>query len=289
MTLAQAPAMAQQTDTVIPRTPEVAGQRISIAVRQNMLAESLAKSACYAYADVQRDRNLADLYVNWNIYFWYHRALLAGNYQLGLFAETDPRVRRKWVAVDRTLGPLSRVYRTIIYDDLVTRAELESIFALTDRIVEENGDLVAFMRSAYAGDIGSTGTFSAILIELYERSRKLANQMSKLACMLELGIEPAASRAQFTTAMNFFIASIGGFIDGLPALGVPPAPTPEIRAQLTKARGDWDRVSAIATRISEGRNVDRADLDRLRVELDNFTGDMNLAVTMLIQLKAREL
>lgn len=272
----------------VANTPEIIGKRIVIAGRQRMLAEAMAKSACYIRSGVEAEDALRDLYVTWNTYGWYHRGIRLGNVQLELFEEKHKRVQRKWEKVDKAWSPMGDIHASVLDGASLSDAQFHQMNLLTDTMVERSNELVAELRATYAKDIGKNGRLSALLIDLYERERMLAQKLSKSVCLIESGYKPDETRAELKKTLGFFNASINAFLDGEPSVSIPPAPTPELRAQLVSAKSHWDRISQVAVLVSEGSNPSQDDLLQFRQEMDLFLSDMTQSINMLVEFEANK-
>ncbi len=278
------PAGANAQD--VAGTPENIGKRIAIAGRQRMLAEGMAKSVCYAQAGIDAEENLGDLYTMWNLYGWYHRGIYLGNVQLDLFQEKNERIKQVWTSVDSVWASLSRVHHEVLSGGMLSGGEFERMIDATDGMTELNSDMVAVIGTVYAREMHDAGQGSAHLIDLYERQRMLAQKLSKEVCLVQQGFQLDDTRASLNETMAAFDASIGAFIDGMPSVSVPPAPTGEIRTQLIRAKAHWDNVRDRSARVAEGGGLSREELSEFRVEMNAFIGEMTLAISKLVKYEA---
>ena len=272
----------------VQNTPEIVGKRIVIAGRQRMLAEAMAKSVCYLKTGVDTEDSLRDLYVTWNTYGWYHRGLRLGNVQLELFEEKHRRVQRKWSDVDDAWSPMSKLHVSVLEGNDLSDVQFVQMITLTEHMVGLSNELVSELRSSYAKDIGKTGRLSALLIDLYERERMLAQKLAKAVCLIDYGYETEATRAELKKTLGFFNASIEAFLDGAPSVSIPPAPTPEMRAQLASAKSHWDGIRHIATAVAEGGNPTADDMLLFRDQMDQFLSDMTMSINMLVEFEANK-
>lgn len=270
----------------VASTPENVGKRIAIAGRQRMLAEGMAKSVCYAQAGIDTEENLKDLYTMWNLYGWYHRGIYLGNLQLDLFQEKNERIKRVWTSVDEVWANLSRVHNDVLSGTSLSDGEFERMINTTDGMTTLNSNMVAVIGTVYSRELNETGQGSALLIDLYERQRMLAQKLSKEVCLVQIGFQLDDTRASLNETLASFDASIEAFIDGMPSVSVPPAPTSEIRAQLLLAKSHWENVHAMGERVANGGGLSREELSEFRAEMNEFIGEMTIAISKLVKFEA---
>lgn len=271
----------------VEASPEIVGKRIAIAGRQRMLAESMAKSVCYAQSGIDNEASLRDLYITWNIYGWYHQGIYSGNVQLELFPESNRRVIRSWQTVDGVWVTMSDLNQAAWQGKKVSEGQFELMMGKTDEIAELSNRLVSELRARYGDRIAeSGGQMSALLIDLYERQRMLGQKLSKEVCLIARDFNTDEVRASLDTTMSIFVNSLGAFQTGMPALSIPPAPTPEIQDRLATAQQHWDNIASVAEAARTGSAISREDLVRFREEMDLFLSDMTMAINLLVSHEA---
>ncbi|MHA3914960.1 hypothetical protein [Halovulum sp. GXIMD14793] len=279
-------ATADENDQIAV-SPETVGKRIAIAGRQRMLAESMAKSTCYAQSEVDAKGSLQNLYVTWNVYGWYHQGIYFGNPQLELFPETDKRVIRRWQEADKTWVRVSPIGQAAWQGQTLSPSQFETFMDQTGEMSELNNLLVSELRARYGDKIAASGgQMSALLIDLYERQRMLGQKLSKEVCLIARDFQTEEMRASLGTTISTFSNSLDAFITGMPGLNIPPAPTPEIKDRLVTAKSHWTAITEVAQATETGGQISREDLVRFREEMDLFLSDMTMAINLLVAHEA---
>ena len=82
------------------------------------------------------------------------------------------------------------------------------------------------------------------VINLAGKQRMLTQKMSKEFFLIAKGHDVDANKASLEKTMNLFDTTLIGLIDGDDALGLSPAPTDEILAQLEKVQSMWTPFKA---------------------------------------------
>ncbi len=261
---------------------DAAATRMTIAGRQRMLVEGMASSLCFAHAGIEVEESRRALYVKWNVYSWYHRGIYHGNAHLNLTKEQDNRIVRRWQETNGRWQDLSSVYRQVLAGEAITAERFEAAMALSEEVGNLNNALVVDFRTVYADEISNQGLGAALLLDLYERQRMLAQKISKNVCLIESGYNADVHLADLQETVGIFENSLTAFIEGMPMLGIPPAPTDEIRARLERTREDWAKAQPIVKVVAEGGDIDQDQLALLHHAVEVVTGDMTGAIQELV-------
>lgn len=278
---ASAQTAAPKAEEAIALSTPVA-ERLVIAGRQRMLAEGMAASLCLVLSDLATETNRGKLYVNWNIFEWYHQAILRGNRALGLTLELDPQVLAAWNGLDKDWKVLRPAYEPSLAGQPISDAEIDRIKTVTEAVTQRATDLVASLRSAYSHELGPQGFGAALLLDLYERQRMLGQSILKDVCLIARGLDTEARRKKLMRTAEIFSTSIDAFISGLEEVGIRPPPTPQIIDSLVAARTHWQPVTALAFASAQGMQLDRGALAEFADAMDLFNAQMTAAINALV-------
>lgn len=278
-----APQMASAQDIAI--TPTSVAKRIDLAGRQRMLAERMASQFCYARSQVDTFDSLDALKSAVELFHRTHVGIKNGDAEQGLFAEEDSSLLKAWSQTNLLWVPLKGLYEQILSGDFVTEEDYALANGLTVEVRSRNNDLVARMRSVYADELSGDGFGDALLIDLYGRQRMLSQKMSKEVCLASGGYQLDETLPELEATLKLFERSLGAFIEGLPVAGVPKPPTEEIKAQLSIANDEWNKISYIPQTIVTGGSIALNDLSVFRTGASVFLVEMNKAVSMLADLQ----
>ncbi|QHQ36107.1 type IV pili methyl-accepting chemotaxis transducer N-terminal domain-containing protein [Algicella marina] len=289
-TLAAAIALPAIVEPAVAQSREGAtktmGTRYTIAGRQRMLSEGMASAICLSRLNVEQEENESDLYVMRNVFDWYHLGINGGNSGLELQAEQSRLVRRKWERVDKVWQDLSVKYDRVLEGVYIPESDFNAIIDETALLSDLNNSLVVSFRSEYEDEISADGGLgNALLIDLYERQRMLGKKLSKDICLIAQNYNVEESRASLVETVGIYENSVRAFIEGMPALGVPPAPTEEIRDQLELVSQNWASIRPIAEAVANGGQPDLDDLETLHGTMEKITGEMTQAIEALVRFK----
>ncbi len=257
-------------------------ERLTIAGRQRMLAEGMAAKLCLATSGVDPEHAQGELYVMWNVFNWYHAGIRWRNPQLQLTAERDDRVHAAWQAMDRRWAELRPLHERQLDQSTLTAEDFAKAMRLTGEITESASTLVASLRSAYADKLGPQGFGAALLIDLYERQRMLAHQITKQVCLTTYGRNSADDLAALSQEIGIFVLSLDAFQKGRADAGVPPPPSAEIAELLAAARAHWQPVEPIVRYVAAGNVPRPAQMTRIATAMDRFIAEMTGALNALV-------
>ena len=216
-----------------------AAARVEAAVMLRTLSQEVASAACYLYSgiDVEESKRLAlearekfDTNLD---------ALMNGNPAMNIIGgEKRPKTIKKlddikgvWTSVSAALTAL--VADTDDSDAVgVIKSTSMDMFYMTDMLVSE-----------ISGEYSNPAELlqvDAIMLDIVGRQGMLTQKIAKNACKVWNKDALDASTQALTDAMTVFETSLNALINGMPSLGVLPAPTPEIQTGLTSVVSDWN-------------------------------------------------
>ena len=95
----------------------------------------------------------------------------------------------------------------------------------------------------------------AFIYGLMARQRTLSQQMAKDACEIWTGYHAQEAKDDLNTVMSIFENSLFALRDGMPELGVRPAPTEEIRVDLDDLIGRWHVIKPNLQDLVDGVEI----------------------------------
>ena len=121
---------------------------------------------------------------------------------------------------------------------------------------------------------------NVILIELAGRQRMLTQKMAKDACEIWTGYHSEEAKEDLRSTMVIFENSLVALRDGMPSVGVLPAPNDIIRADLDDLLNRWGILKPNLTTLIDGGELNEEqkfevfhDLEVELVELDHLIDD----------------
>lgn len=264
-----------------------AGDRLVMAGRQRMLAESLAAKLCLIESGIAVEESRQELYVLWNIFGWYHRGLVQGNLQLGLLTEQDGGVIATWRKADQVWQELYIIYEPVVNGKAAAPGDAGLVVSLTETMTDATSTVVAALRAAYADDLGPRGFGSALLLDLYERQRMLGQRIAKNVCLISSGDQTPERLEELKQAIDLFSTSLLAFQSGLADVGVPKPPTPEIAEGLVQVAAIWQPAEPMARLTAIGAPPEPAGLLAFKGAMDRVNASMTAVINDLVALKSQ--
>lgn len=100
----------------------------------------------------------------------------------------------------------------------------------------------------------------AMTLEILARQEFMAAAIGKEVCLLHLGYHSDLHREKLVEELAAFEASHFALVDGIPGMGLKPAPTPEIRTQLGVFKSHWDDLMPDINNALTGEMMSKDDL-----------------------------
>ncbi|MGJ8621212.1 MAG: type IV pili methyl-accepting chemotaxis transducer N-terminal domain-containing protein [Yoonia sp.] len=206
-------------------------------------------------------------------------ALRLGDEELGILGpEKDRRtiadideVEHEWQAIH---GAIENV--------LANGHDIESAHIIDDhnlRLLDLTTKLAADIAGEYAHPFEISAA-DAFLIEFAGRQRMLTQKIAKDACEVWTGYHADAAVKDLEATMNIFENSLFALRDGMPAMGIQPAPTEAIRSDLDGLITRWDVISANTAILVAGGELNEEqksevfhNLEVELIELDHLLED----------------
>ena len=279
--VATAPAPAAASG----QSSEEVAERLVLAGRQRMLAQAMASQLCLIHAGVEQTQNRNELYINWNVFSWYHSGLRHGNTELKLSREFSPKVQAAWNDLDTSWAELKEIYEPEMAGRTIPARRYLRAQTITDDVTAKAVALVAALRSVYSKDLGARGFGAALLLDLYERQRMFAEKITKDVCLIHRGDTGAERLANLTGTIELFNLSLGAFLQGRSDAGVPPPPSPEIETHLAAADGEWQKIFFSADAAAQGIRLERDELAEFTTGMDRFVSAMTAAINALVVIQ----
>ena len=251
-----------------------AKRKINIAGAQRMLSQRIAGKVCLAAQGIEAEKNgdlaraAADRFGTALV------ALRNGNADLGISAEAEPSVLVALAAVDT----LWKDYLPAMEVTLETPATLKQIAAKALPMLLATHKVVVALETANADT--SVDPFLARGLNVSGRQRMLTQRALAEACLLSAGHDVSLNAASLKATIALFDDSQTGLIDGNDTLGLQPAPTPELQAQLEKVTSLWMPMREILLKAAGGTPLSADELGALSASLDAVLKEANAAVSM---------
>ena len=230
--------------------------RIESAEYLRTYSQEVAAAACYLYNDI--DASLSrELLIEarqgfdkkWN-------ALMNGDETLGIIGGEQRKktivklesVNAVWSDMAQAVDALTANPSDSAAVNIIKSTNME-LFELTDLLVTEV--------SAQYSNPSVLVQADALKLELVGRQAMMSQKIAKDACKIFTGNESPEIKENLSTSKAIYEATLGALLNGMPELGIQPAPTPEIASALETIQADWSSVRPILDTLVAGGMVER--------------------------------
>lgn len=248
--------------------------KIDVSGKQRMLAQRMAKSACFAQLAAKME---------------YHEALLDDStlqFRSGLNTlangggvdelpvENDERAILRLEDLRAAWADLERLVIVFRSSPLPERRSLLRLIEQSDAVVDEADTLVKTYRSIGAVE----ETTMARTIDLAGRQRMLIQRASKDLCLLALKIGGEAYRAELRETVDLFERTLSQLRQGDDAVGVAPPVDEAHRSQLERVQRLWNVLAPRFRAAIASDEVHHLDFEAVATLNEVLLAEMDRAV-----------
>ncbi len=232
-----------------------ASDRIHLANRLTMLTQMAAASSCALASEVAVEESHANLEEAMYEMDLILDALRYGDDRLHILG---PEPSRRVVHDLDLLAEEWRKTHDAVESMLRDGHDPESAHVIDDHnlILLEEATVVAsdiMGRHSHPFEITQA---NAVLITVAGRQRMLTQKMAKDACEIWSGYHDENGRADLEETMVIFENSFNALLNGMPALGIQPAPTETIREDLEDILARWEVLRGNLDLLLAGEELD---------------------------------
>ena len=253
--------------------------RINLAGLQRTLSQKVAKAACFAHL-------LPDEEAYWNEA---NKARADFSKKLAILVEGDAaqdlapeqnaevleaiqRVSRAWQPIDTKLSQSQ---------GKLTRAEVVSIAAASNEVLDLMNNAVSLIEAAYAGS-DTVSPVRARTINVAGFQRTLSQQAAKEFCLLATGSKPSLHQQALADKASAFTQALDQLRNGSGGLEKPAERIAHDLDRLTKT---WSRLEPVYERIASGERPTQDEGSFIATQNNRVLTDMNRIVYRYAILK----
>ena len=236
-------------------------ERIESGEHLRIYSQQVAAAACFFYNGIDTEHS-AEIMNEARTGFDVHLAALTnGDETLGIIGGEE---RRKTIVQLEEIKALwSEMAQSV--DALMTSSDDSSaVNVIKDQnmpLFELTNILVSDLEGQYANPVELTQA-DVLTIEIVGRQAALTQVIAKNACKIWSGRDSAEILQDLDSAISVYETSLNALLNGMPEVGLAPAPTDEIAAGLTQVLTDWSEIRPIIDAI-KGGSISEADLTYL--------------------------
>lgn len=245
--------------------------RIEIAGQLSTLSQQVAAASCALTSNIDVEE-AHDVLAHATAQFdRYILALRDGDEELDIL---HPEERRRTIAdIEHVLSEWQAIHGAI-ESVLADGHDVESAHIIDDhnlQLLELTSILTSDISAQYAHPYEITAG-DVMLIKLAGRQRMLTQKMAKDACEIWTGYHSEEAKDDLRGTMGIFENSLLALRDGLPSMGINPAPNEVIRADLDDLLSRWGVLKPNLQTLIDGGELNEEQkfevFHDLEVELD---------------------
>ncbi|MCK0095797.1 type IV pili methyl-accepting chemotaxis transducer N-terminal domain-containing protein [Yoonia sp. F2084L] len=237
--------LVQQLEII---TDSGSSNRIVAAALLRTLSQEIPAAACHLHNGVNVEEAKAELSYSVAKFDAVALALLNGNEAMGIIGgETRFRTVAELEALMAEWVPIHDAAIAVL-EDPTNRQPVDVIYDATDIMLEKTYHLLSEIEAEYSNPVELLQS-DVLLIEVSGRMAAMTQRMAYEACRAWSGEGSEELIAELKKTIGIYEASMDALINGLPSLGVQPAPTAEIAESLTAADEDWSIIRGLLDRV----------------------------------------
>ena len=233
-------------------------ERLELASRLRTLSQQVAASSCTLGSGIatEESRNvLARASMDFSRYL---NALRNGDEDLGILAaEANRKILHDLTEIEAEWTLLE----TAVADVLDDPNNIQAIHLIDGHnliLLELTNTLAADIKGRYSNPF-MVSQRDSMMIELAGRQLMLTQKMAKDACEIWSGYNVDTAAADLAQTMEIFENSLRALRNGLPAAGIPEAPTEEIAAKLDQLLARWEEIVPPQQALLNGEEISDED------------------------------
>ncbi|MEO9517671.1 MAG: type IV pili methyl-accepting chemotaxis transducer N-terminal domain-containing protein [Paracoccaceae bacterium] len=226
-------------------------ERIESGEHLRIYSQQVAAAACFYYNGIEVEHSAKIMNEARTGFDMHLAALTHGDETLGIVGGEE---RRKTIVQLEEINALwSEMAHSV--DALMTSSDNSAaVNVIKDQnmpLFELTNILVSDLEGQYANPVELTQA-DVLTIEIVGRQAALTQVIAKNVCKIWSGRNSAEILQDLDSAISVYETSLNALLNGMPEVGLAPAPTDEIAAGLTQVLSDWSEIRPIVDAIKGG-------------------------------------
>lgn len=251
-----------------------AADRINYSGKLRMLTQRVAAFSCALTSDIEVDSSHDILEASAKEFEKIMNGLRYGDLDLHILSpETSKTMLRDLDHLEQEWDTIREAIAIVLADG----HNVEQAHVIDDhnlKLLELAMILEADINAKYANPF-EVSQVDALMIKIAGRQRMLTQKMAKDACEIWTDYHAAEAKEDLVKTMKVFEDSMLALRDGMPAVGIPPAPTPAISKDLEIILTRWAVIKENLVILVEGGELDVAQKTEIFHDLNLELAEIN--------------
>ena len=232
--------------------------RLKVAFQQGVLAQSMAKSACFAMTGISTRQNTMNARDDWDSFSTGLVALKDGHEWLGLAPESNPSLRASVDDLAGVWGNFGPAVQQILHEDYHS-VVLGQILYNGDPVVDASIEVARDIAQQYGTGILPPEMVEALALAAYHRM--LSQRAIKEMCFVlaEIGGDTMSYRLEFT--LQEYADVLARLRSGDNNVAAPP--NARIERSFRTADLFWSKMIPVFEKVIAGERPEDADIAKL--------------------------
>jgi hypothetical protein len=226
-------------------------ERIESGDTLRIYSQQVAAAACFFYNGVDPELSIALLQEARSGFDVHMAALRDGDADLGIIGGEERR--KTLVKMDEVQYIWSDMAQAV--DALLADSDdTDAVSVIKDQnmaLLEKTDILLTQLEGQYANPVEIVQA-DVLTLEIVGRQAMMTQKIAKNVCKVWSGRDTPEIREQLTSAIGIYEIALNALINGMPEVGLRPAPTEEIADDLSGILADWKDVRPIVEAILAG-------------------------------------
>lgn len=252
-------SQAQQTDLSGDAQSAGGTERIQSAKFLRAMTQEVAAAACVVSNGLATDQGtalMADAMAGFDLHI---DALINGNTELGIEGgETRRKTLQQLEAMQAAWAPFSDAAKTLAANPGDAGAA-DVIKASESKLYAMSEELVGVIETQFSNPTEVIQS-NVLTIEIAGRQAMKTLKMAKLACEMHASGVSDAALDELRDTIKVYDTSLYALRNGMPAMGIPAAPTPQIAETLDAVQASWKQAMPVLERAVSGDSLSDEDV-----------------------------
>lgn len=252
-------------------------ERMNFSGKLRMLSQRIPGTACYAHANIEKEKSSALLEAAMTEFDQIIYALEHGDESLGIIGPEEDRKVLAGIAKMHSLWDPLHPEIIDVYENGGTDEEVVHLAAASHEVLDIAKRLVVAIVAEHSDPTAVLQT-DAMTIDIAGRQRMLAQRISKNACLIMTGLDTGGAIDEMAGAREIYDASVNALRFGMPEAGINASDNPAVIEGLDKVLALWKDVQPILDSVAAGEDIADEQRAYLYNSMNSLTGQMNTLV-----------
>ncbi len=246
---------------------------INLAGKQRMLTQKICKQALLVSLNIDKAENKEGLQKSYKLYDKTLNGFVKGDKTLNLPASKNPKIISYVKVIRKEWQPFVKSVKKVISSNKKESSSLSYIVSCNESLLKKSNQLVQLFKKS-----GAKKSFlekaRLNIVDIAGRQRMLTQKMTKEKLLILAKVNIKDNSKKLHKSISMFDNSLKALIGGDKSLKIPKPSNTNIKKQLKKVEGLWERLKPIYLKDQ----INKQELQTIVKENPILLKEMNKAV-----------